>query len=170
MNVRTQILSSEKGISTMDEAFSAVVTDENQRGCTAKRVFSENVQYDTALYAKKMSGFRSEPYNSDKYKFSRKGVKLNLKIRCDNCWFFGHKKEACYHLNGYPNDKEPPRKQLKTDLVKKRNADQANTATGYSLSEEEYKVMQNFFMKNAGICFNNIKTNLACSSCMLFNV
>jgi len=101
LNVRCQILTG-KEIPNMDSAYSTVITEEKQRGVTHTKHNSDIGQIDTAMAVKRSSGFRSEPFNSDKYKISKKGMKLNLKFRCDHCWFYGHTKDTCYHINGYP--------------------------------------------------------------------
>lgn len=148
--VRSQILAG-KELPSMDAAFSTVLTDEKQRGVTIKKynLAPDQSHIDTAMAVKKGSGLRSEPYNSDKYKYSKKGVKLNFKMRCDHCWYFGHTKDSCYHLIGYPKD-DSGKHSASSVAAKKVKTDQANSATSHTITDEEYKIMQNFFMKNAG--------------------
>lgn len=81
--------------------------------------------------------------------------KLDTRFYCDNCKFFGHTRKECYHLIGYPKDKNPKEsKKGEKDSKKAKNevANQASTSTPPTptFNSEEILLLKELLSKNSG--------------------
>lgn len=82
-------------------------------------------------------------------RYSKSGKKLNTNFFCDHCNFFGHVRENCYHLIGYPKDKKKNEGKSKDEKEKKKpKLDMANTAS--ILTDEDCKLIKELIHRPSG--------------------
>lgn len=98
MTIRGQILSMQE-IPSIGKVYALVKQEEKQKVNVREKTNSSNTT-ESAHWAKKASEKDENIQERGRYTKSRK--KLNTKYFCDHCNFYGHVKEKCWHLIGYP--------------------------------------------------------------------
>lgn len=101
----------------------------------------------TAFFAKKSS---DQEKQEERGMYTKSGKKLDTKYYCDNCKYYGHTRKECWHLIGYPHDKDKEPKKSKKEAAKKAKLEvenQSSTSQNLSLNNEEIQLIKDMISK-----------------------
>lgn len=141
MTIRSQVLAYSK-LPSMNQVFSLFIQEEKQ-----KVNFREKISRNsTTLYTKKNEKEEKNDEPKKKGVCSKNGKKLDTNFYCDNCKYFGHLREDCYHIVDFPKKNKNNSKKAKD------SANQATTSTNMpNLSNEELLLLKDLLNKSSGI-------------------
>lgn len=71
----------------------------------------------SAFFAKKNT--ESSEQDEKRGLYSRSGMKLDTRFYYDNCKFYDHLRKDCWHLIGFPKDKEQKKNQKEKKMPRR---------------------------------------------------
>lgn len=155
MTIRSQILSMQE-IPSIGKVYALMKQEEKQNINIREKVSSSNIT-KSAHWAKKATE-KDENLQERGRRYTKSGKKLNTKFFFEHCNYYGHVKEKCWHLIGYPKKKNEG-KENEDWKNKKVKVETTNSAT--ALSEEEYKLIKDFILKSGENFFSFTSTNIS---------
>lgn len=141
--LRTQILSLDN-LPSMNKVFGLVIQEEKQRS-KFRESTSEKLS-ESAFYAKKET---KNPPKRTKGMYAKNDKKLDKRFYCDNCKYYGHTRDKCYHLVGKP--KFQKKNQSKKEKTENEAANQVAATTSkpkLSLTQDEIQLFKDFIASN----------------------
>lgn len=146
MPIRGQILSSNEGLPSLNKIFSLVQQDEKHRNFHKRKnseIGSYYVQSENMKRPLRMGRTPNRPYTD----FGRNGKKLNTDLCCDHCERYGHTKDICYKLVGYPPKKNQDKGKATVNAVQVTDGPTVPTANNNGFTVEQIKAIQDMISK-----------------------
>lgn len=171
MPIREQILSSNKGLPSLNRILSLLQQDEKHRNFHKRKNFEVNacfVQSENFKKSQRMGRTPNMPYTD----FARNGKKLNADLWCNHCERHGHTRDIYYKLVGYPNPKnknQGDKGKAVVNSVQVTERPTVSTANNSGLIVEQIKAIQDMIGKPSSASGKNLNNFKSCLNASNFN-
>lgn len=104
IDVREQVLSSGEMLN-LGKVYAIVSQKDKRRSINKRKTGESTTFYSQSKNKKYNEGETYEAAKEDKpyFMYSRTGKMLNMDVYCEHCKRYGHVKDTCYKIHGYPN-------------------------------------------------------------------